>query len=44
MRQIPYFVHEGMVARMERTIRRLWILALIECAAIVTCIVTALIK
>lgn len=26
---IPYFVHEGMMARMERTIRRLWILCII---------------
>lgn len=26
---IPYFAHEGMMARMERTIRRLWILALV---------------
>ena len=26
---IPYFVHEGIVARMERTIRRLWILCII---------------
>lgn len=26
---IPYFVHEGMMARQERTIRRLWILCLV---------------
>lgn len=26
---IPYFIHEGMMARMERTIRRLWILCII---------------
>lgn len=27
--KIPYFVHEGMMARQERTIRRLWILCII---------------
>lgn len=26
--KIPYFVHEGVVARMERTNRRLWILCI----------------
>lgn len=26
---IPYIAHEGMMARMERTIRRLWILCII---------------
>lgn len=26
---IPYYAHEGMMARMERTIRRLWILCII---------------
>lgn len=26
---IPYYAHEGIVARMERTIRRLWILCII---------------
>lgn len=26
---IPYFAHEGIVARMERTIKRLWILCII---------------
>lgn len=26
---IPYFVHEGMMARMERTIKRLWVLCII---------------
>lgn len=26
---IPYFVHEGMMARMERTIKRLWCLCII---------------
>lgn len=26
---VPYFVHEGIMARMERTIRRLWILCII---------------
>jgi len=28
-RNIPYIAHEGMMARMERTIKRLWILALV---------------
>lgn len=27
--KIPYFVHEGIMARMERTVRRLWILCII---------------
>lgn len=27
--KIPYFAHEGVVARMERTNRRLWILCII---------------
>lgn len=26
---IPYFAHEGMMARMERTIKRLWVLCII---------------
>lgn len=26
---IPYFVHEGMMSRMERTIKRLWCLCII---------------
>ena len=26
---IPYYAHEGIVARMERTIRRLWVLCII---------------
>ena len=26
---IPYFAHEGMMARMERTTKRLWILCII---------------
>lgn len=26
---IPYVVHEGMMARQERTIRRLWVLCLV---------------
>lgn len=25
---IPYFAHEGMMVRMERTIRRLWVLCI----------------
>lgn len=28
-RNVPYIVHEGAMARMERTIKRLWILALV---------------
>lgn len=29
MEQIPYYVHEGIMVRMERTIKRLWILCII---------------
>ena len=29
VKSIPYFVHEGMMARQERTIKRLWILCII---------------
>ena len=32
LREIPYVVMEGVMARAERTIRRLWILCLIELA------------
>ena len=32
---VPYIVHEGIMARFERTIRRLWIAALITLAALV---------
>ena len=32
---IPYFVHEGEMSRMERTIRRLWILCIIIFLALV---------
>lgn len=28
-RNVPYIAHEGMMARMERTIKRLWILSLV---------------
>jgi len=28
-RNVPYIAHESMMARMERTIRRLWVLALV---------------
>ena len=28
-KDVPYIVHEGMMAMMERTIRRLWILCII---------------
>lgn len=34
-RMIPYFVHEGDMARQERTIRRLWILCIIIFLALV---------
>lgn len=33
--KIPYFVHEGMMARQERTIRRLWILCIVIFIALV---------
>lgn len=33
--QIPYSIHEGMMARQERTIRRLWILCIIIFIALV---------
>lgn len=29
VKMIPYFAHEGMMARMERTVKRLWILCII---------------
>lgn len=32
---VPFIVHEGMVARQERTIKRLWILCLVIFAAFV---------
>ena len=28
-RNVPYIAHESMMARMERTIRRLWVLSLV---------------
>ena len=31
-KSIPYFVHEGMMVRMERTIKRLWIALIIVAA------------
>ena len=34
-KDVPYFVHEGIMARMERTIKRLWILAIILIVALV---------
>lgn len=34
-KMIPYFVHEGEVARLERTIKRLWILCIIIFVAFV---------
>ena len=35
IRTIPFFVHESMVCRQERTIRRLWIMALVLLALVV---------
>jgi len=32
---IPYFVHEGMMVRQERTIKRLWVLCIIMFLALV---------
>ena len=34
-RMVPYYVHEGEVARQERHIRRLWILCIIMFIALV---------
>lgn len=34
-KDVPYIVHEGMLARQERTIRRLWILCIIIFSAFV---------
>lgn len=34
-KQIPYFVHEGIMARMERTIHRLWITTLVLILALI---------
>ena len=34
-KNIPYYVHEGMVARQERTIKRLWILCIIIFIALI---------
>ena len=31
-KSIPYFAHEGMMARLERTIKRLWIVLIIVVA------------
>lgn len=32
IKPVPYIVHESMIARMERTIKRLWILVIIAVA------------
>ena len=32
---IPYFAHEGMMARMERTVKRLWIALIIAVVIII---------
>lgn len=34
-KQIPYFIHEGMVARMERMNQRLWITSIILILALI---------
>ena len=34
-KDVPYIVHEGMLARQERTIRRLWILCIVIFFALV---------
>ena len=31
-KSIPYFAHEGMMARMERTVKRLWVVLIIVIA------------
>lgn len=36
---IPYFSHEGDMARMERTVRRLWMCCLLSLAALVISLV-----
>lgn len=33
-RSIPYFFHEGVVCRQERTIKRLWIMSLLLSGAL----------
>lgn len=35
MRDVPYIVHEGEVARLERVIKRLWIMCIIIFVALV---------
>ena len=44
MKQIPYFVHEGIIARMERINRRLMIVSVIEGVAVIIGIIAALKK
>ena len=44
MEQIPYFVHEGIMARMERINRRLMIVSVIEGTAVIIGIIAALKK
>lgn len=34
-KQVPYIAHESMMARLERTIKRLWILAIILTVALI---------
>ena len=34
-KQIPYFVHEGVMVRMERTIQRLWITTIVLILALI---------
>ena len=35
IKDVPYFIHEGVMARMERTNRRLWILCILMFLALV---------
>lgn len=44
MKQIPYYAHEGMMARMERTNRRLWAVVVAEGVTAVIAIIAALKK
>ncbi|MBQ8328805.1 MAG: hypothetical protein IJX83_04150 [Lachnospiraceae bacterium] len=44
MKQIPYYVHEGMMARMERTNRRLLLVLAVEGVTAVIAIFAALKK
>ncbi len=41
---VPYLLHEGELARMERINRRLWVISVIESAAVIIGIIAALKK